>query len=448
MAAQEQSVISSASYSATDLSKRTDRTHYTIPDDGREITLHPESKRRRRRTGGAENHSVLSTGTNASLLIEYFEQGKTAGGSSERRPSVKVKITPAAAKKMRQKDGSSGINFSEAGTDRSQQPSHVQRISLSPHTGDDRMTFGEGVGRGRARSYSGDQSTLSSNITGDDSNVSPRPLNVTVIREAGSPGSFVSSPRDIDDPAFRRQRRRGTSRTNTGDTTFYEDDNLKVSRQRRSRSVSGETDQDASEKFKVARRRSRSVERGGMTIKEKEMIEQGVREELARMRNPKKKTTSRQNTYDDDEGLKPAHARNRRPMDELSAQNIRARKKAAQIEGGYAPRSRSGSSSINNPALINLIKDTINQMVLPEINEIKATQKRNISQEIALSRANSRRPGPSSSLPDIAPSIVLSPDLDKGKGQGVVLSRGVQEKEQTTAEVRSPISSNLIFPGP
>ncbi|TGZ78873.1 hypothetical protein EX30DRAFT_373560 [Ascodesmis nigricans] len=446
MGAQEHSVVSSAgSFSATDLSKRTDRTHYTIPDDGREITLHPESRRRRRKTeggggggGGGESHSVLSAGTNASLLIEYFEQGKTSGGpSTGRRPSVRVKVTPGG-KKVKAKDGS--MIFSDGGS--SQRPSHVHRVSLSPHVNDDRLAP---IDRGRERSYSGDQSTLSSitSAADGDSNLSPRPLNVTVIREAGSPASYFSSPRDIDDPAFRR-RRRGTSRSNTQDT-FYEDENLKVSRQRRSRSASGDTDLGNDSPVGIARRRSRSASRGGLSAREKRMIEQGVQQEIERIKPSRTRKASGSN----DDGLKPSHARNRsrvrEPLDDLAAEKARARKKAAMIEGGLQ---RSGSI-VNNPAIIDLIKDTIKQMVLPEIEEIKATQKRNIEEEIALSRANSKRPGPSSSLPDFAsPSVVLSPDHDKGNKQSLALveSPRLRDAESELSNSRAPGFG--IGPGP
>ncbi|KAI8958517.1 hypothetical protein F5Y11DRAFT_38510 [Daldinia sp. FL1419] len=63
-----------------------DRSHYSLPDDGTPVTI--------KTRGHKPNRSQTS------LLIEYFEGGKTSstvGGSaiSERKPSVRVRLTPS-----------------------------------------------------------------------------------------------------------------------------------------------------------------------------------------------------------------------------------------------------------------------------------------------------------------------------------------------------------------
>lgn len=72
----------------TDLSQRTDRTHYSIPDDGSPLVI-PTKKIR---GDGRRGPRALSE---TSLLIEYHEGNRAADGSRS-RPSVRVKVAPQA----------------------------------------------------------------------------------------------------------------------------------------------------------------------------------------------------------------------------------------------------------------------------------------------------------------------------------------------------------------
>jgi hypothetical protein len=77
----------------TDVSKLgDDKSSYSLPDDGTPVTI---------RTGHRASKSQTS------LLIEYFEGGKTPSGSGSgdhRKPSVRVRLTPSS--KHRSKGGS------------------------------------------------------------------------------------------------------------------------------------------------------------------------------------------------------------------------------------------------------------------------------------------------------------------------------------------------------
>src|SRR5439155_10475677 len=81
---------------ATDLSRRSERTSYSIPDDGSPITI-PISNRSKRQDRSKDTTSSV---TQTSLLIEYFEGGKGTSNLHS-RPSVRVKVTPSAARKIR-----------------------------------------------------------------------------------------------------------------------------------------------------------------------------------------------------------------------------------------------------------------------------------------------------------------------------------------------------------
>lgn len=81
---------------ATDLSKRTDRTSHTIPDDGSPITITTAQKR-------TALGKLVKSGSHSqtSLLIEYFE----GGPETDRKPSVRVKVTPSSSRKRKDKEG-------------------------------------------------------------------------------------------------------------------------------------------------------------------------------------------------------------------------------------------------------------------------------------------------------------------------------------------------------
>src|SRR4051794_20808854 len=80
---------------ATDLSRQTDKTSHTIPEDGTPITL-PTG--RKRSTSGKLTKSSHSQ---TSLLIEYFEAGN--GENIKSRPSVRVKVHPSGSRKNKDK---------------------------------------------------------------------------------------------------------------------------------------------------------------------------------------------------------------------------------------------------------------------------------------------------------------------------------------------------------
>lgn len=73
---------------ATDLSRRSDQTHHTIPDDGTPITIPTTLPRGIARQGNPAQQSQ------ASLLIEYFENHS----DSERKPSIRVRLAPSRSK--------------------------------------------------------------------------------------------------------------------------------------------------------------------------------------------------------------------------------------------------------------------------------------------------------------------------------------------------------------
>ncbi|TGJ84688.1 hypothetical protein E0Z10_g4059 [Xylaria hypoxylon] len=85
---ESESLIAPTETAQSDLSKVADEeSHYSLPDDGTPVTI--------RTRGHNSNRSQTS------LLIEYFEGGKTSPSGSratERKPSVRVRLTPSKAR--------------------------------------------------------------------------------------------------------------------------------------------------------------------------------------------------------------------------------------------------------------------------------------------------------------------------------------------------------------
>ncbi|CAI7567690.1 unnamed protein product, partial [Penicillium glandicola] len=107
---------------ATDISRRTDKTSYSIPDDGSPITVSTRRQRDRDEKLSRSHHD-----SHTSLLIEYFEGGKGSSGVVS-RPSVRVRVTPSSARKSRARKDH--FQITESSTSGSRKPSYTHRISL------------------------------------------------------------------------------------------------------------------------------------------------------------------------------------------------------------------------------------------------------------------------------------------------------------------------------
>lgn len=107
-------------------------TSYFVSEDGRTVTILTKKHRSSRDKGreGALTHSSQSS--QKSLLIEYFEGEK--GPNVYSRPSVRVNVTPLAAREI--KDTNKHVQVTESKNNR--KPSYTRRIPLDPHSSGDR----------------------------------------------------------------------------------------------------------------------------------------------------------------------------------------------------------------------------------------------------------------------------------------------------------------------
>ena len=388
---------------ATDISRRTDKTSYSIPDDGSPVTVST-----RDRDGKSYSHSRHDSHT--SLLIEYFEGGKGSGVTS--RPSVRVRVTPSARKSKRDRDH---VQITES-SGSSRKPSYTHRISLpSPSSKSKRLESG-----------ATDDQSLDSN-SAEEGHHSSRHHPV----EIDFPGSEMSTlshdtrympvssdissmPADSMINASSAGPRRKRSQSLERGSPREDKDLLKTPRRQRSRSLSTEriahrVAEKLTEPPKESSGRNRS--KAGKDYLEAEP----------------KSSRRRKHKYAEDDYISPESSL-------LSTSAVSSNRKSDQ----YSIRSGASKSSINNPKLLETVEDAIRRLILPELKELKKDQKvmtntgkfeRDMARDMASyssgtsSRDELRRSlSKHASAPDIIkPKVVLNKD---SKDEGIVLSGG------------------------
>ncbi|KAI9823137.1 MAG: hypothetical protein M1832_002580 [Thelocarpon impressellum] len=457
-AAAKDSAPETAKDLSSDVSRRTDRTSYSIPDDGSPITI---STRRKRQDREREAESALTRASHqsqTSLLIEYFEGGK-GGKDVHARPSVRVKVTPSAARKI--KDSRDHIQISETGKDR--QPSYTKRISLSPRLASDRRPpIGE----------SGDDRSLSSYASAtEESSLTPRgpPVEIEVMHKDG-PRSAASSPRD------RRYVQPNASEISSmpPDSFLEGQPGQKTPRRERSRSLSRDDAATVatSERLKTpSRRRSRSLSRERIAQKVIEKLgtrhlaeaKAGPAESSGKQKRPSK-SRSRSVSKEHVELVKSPRRKSGRGQrdDELTSgaessllttSGLSSHRRSADQ---HSIRSGTSKSSINNPRLLETVEDAIRRLILPELNALKDEHRshhdragaRHVVRDSATSAESAslddgrRRASKASQAPG-RPKVVLNRDEN---GPGLVLSgdsvKGRRERKGHRGTSGSPSDSH------
>ncbi|KAL1966705.1 hypothetical protein VTN77DRAFT_3902 [Rasamsonia byssochlamydoides] len=393
---------------ATDVSRRTDRTSYWIPDDGSPITITTRRRSHKREGDEPSKVSRSSHQSQTSLLIEYFEGGKGSGGLSS-RPSVRVKVTPSAARRLR--DTNDHIQISET----SGRKIYTRRISVSAPS------------RHRHSTEAGDDQSASS----DEHGTKPRrpPLEIEFVdRDQSSepssdryfqPTSEISSmPPDsileeerspLVSPAPRRKRSQSLDQ---GEVAAETGDLLKAPTRQRSRSLSRERIA-----YKVAQKlNSTAADVSSSNRKHSEKSRsQSASKEL--LETESKSLRKRSHRHRDEEIASPESSL-------LSDSVISPRHRSGDQ---YSFRSSGTSrSSLNNPKLLETVEDAIRRLILPELKELKKDQKvssnrSKFEREINASQDElERQVSKHSSAPDISkPAVVLN---KTSKDEGIVLS--------------------------
>lgn len=350
----------------TELSRRTDQTHWSIPEDGSPVDI-PIRKRRDKSMGTLVRGSNKSQ---TSLLIEYFEGGKE-GPSVLSRPSVRVKVTPSAARKI--KDTSEHIRVSESKAGR--KPSYTKRISLDQDSP-----------RHRRITEGADDESLSGSYTSaaEHSSLTHRhpPVEVEVLQGDSSDISGASDTR--------RQVLASDVSSMPPDSMLEEVRDRATPTRTRSRSIS--KDAVAVDALKTpSRRRSRSLSKERLAYKamEKlagEKVRTKSREGSSGKHKRSSKTRSRSVSTEHLDTLveKPRHKSSKHHReeseltrgDESSVRTNSALSPRRQSGDQYSFRSGTSKSSINaNPRLLETVENAIRRLIMPELETLKQEQK-------------------------------------------------------------------------
>ncbi|KAF7508685.1 hypothetical protein GJ744_009077 [Endocarpon pusillum] len=341
---------------ATDLSRRTDKTSHTVPDDGRPITIATGKKRRPSgKLSKSQHHSQTS------LMIEIFEAGKSQDIPS--RPSVRVKVRPSASRKSGEK-GDSEIVVTEAHGSR--KPSYRRRISLGTDSPKQAVDVGS-------------ISSLSS--LSEESRLAHRgaPIEVEVLPKEGSERSGTSvskTPRFIVPSS--------DISSMPADSMLEGNPPPVTTRPERSRSLSREEVVEHSNLKTPTRRRSRSLSRERLTQKVLEKLTNRPQEVSSSRKRHGEKSSSQRGSKDHSGADARSHGRlSSRQQEDASI--ITGTESSIHTNSALSANRKSGDqisfksatskSSVNNPKLLNAFEDIIQRVIMPELKELKKDKK-------------------------------------------------------------------------
>lgn len=422
---------------ATDVSRRTDRTSYSIPDDGSPITI---STRRRthKHEGDDSKLSRSSHRSQTSLLIEYFEGGKGSGGLTS-RPSVRVKVTPSAARKLR--DQSDHIQISETS---GKKALYTRRISLGPPSKHKQATEG------------GDDQSVSSEEHGTQQRRPPLEI------------EFVD--RDQNSELSNDRYFQPTSEISSmpPDSMLEESLASPVPRRKRSQSLDqGEAPAEASDLLKApTRQRSRSLSRERIAYKVAQKLNSTAADVSSSTRKHSEKSRTRGESKElletDSKYLKKRSHRHR-DEEPSSAESslLSGSAVSSRHKSGDQYSFRSSRSSLNNPKLLETVEDAIRRLILPELKELKKDQKVSSNKakfERDISASQAQASGPSkddlgrqlskhSSAPDFgkSSSMLQKTTKDEGLVQSEERQKDRKERRRSREKETSPPTEEKIY---
>ncbi|POS85527.1 hypothetical protein EPUL_003889 [Erysiphe pulchra] len=347
-------------------SRITDKTSFSLPEDGSPITIAT-----RRRRPGKDGLGLNSNKSQTSLLIEYFE-GSKSGQIESRRPSVRVKVRPSS--KIRSRSSNDRIQISERKSTR--KTSYTKQNQLSSNLKNIKPLEAEGDNLStRSHRSVTEESNLSSRESGSiEVEIVPRrhgsPL-IPVIDTKRiiqiNPSEISSVPEDsfldgkVQSSNYRRSlnsEKNLNTFSSSGFKTGKVIDHLEMPLRSRSRSLSRERKvvQKAVEKVRnensEQRRRKHSSRSRSISS---DIVNEPIRP-LKKLITPHKKDILASGA---DSSLLNSH---------LSAKSGEA----------YSLRSGTSRSSMNNPRLLETVEDAIRRLILPELTALKREQSRHI----------------------------------------------------------------------
>ena len=361
---------------ATDLSRRTDNTSYSIPEDGSPVTI-PTKKPRESRSRDKESTITRSSNkSQTSLLIEYFGGGK--GSNVHSRPSVRVKVTPSAARKIRNTNEHIQVTESKG----SRKPSYTRRISLGPQTTEERRVSGSGD----------DKSISSYTSAAEESNLAHRypPVEIEVMQRDQESDIDISELTSVGQEEQAREER--YIQVNPSEISSMPPDSLlegkteaATPRRNRSQSASRDAVVTTTTLKTPSRRRSRSLSKERLAHKVAEKVAAKNKEASSGRHKRNSKTRSR--SVSNEDILESSNSGRRRSSKRYRDEELPSGAESSLATNSqlsdrrpsgdqYSFRSGTSKSSINaNPKLLETVENAIRRLIMPELETLKQEQK-------------------------------------------------------------------------
>ncbi|KAJ9156558.1 hypothetical protein NKR23_g1269 [Pleurostoma richardsiae] len=416
---------------ATDVSKTVDeKSSYSLPEDGTPVTI--------KTRGHKANRSQTS------LLIEYFEGGKSgsAGGASgERKPSVRVRLTPS---KNRKNDH---IQITETKSSSGRKASLSRRQTpLTPTAGkpDIEALSALSGDRDDAKSMSSYASAT------EESNVSRNPIEVEIDRSGHHRRRRPASPLI---PAA--DSKVSYQPPNMSDISAIPTDSFldgsgpsKLGEDRRSKSPSRTGDVLAGAAAGLAaaaaadKLRSKSKSRSESREKDRVVVSKSRDKDKSdrKHRSSKSRTSSVSEQYSEDTRSP------RRRSSKGNQESLVSGADSSVVSSGLSPshrsmdqqsvRSGASKSSINNPKLLETVEDAIRRLILPELNALKREQSRHKDR-----RGSTTSTGTSISRDEYANDRRQLGDRYSGKSRESLKSSDRRDREARNDLAESPTHS-------
>ncbi|EAQ85833.1 hypothetical protein CHGG_07086 [Chaetomium globosum CBS 148.51] len=351
-----------------------DKSTYSLPDDGTPVTI---------RTGHRQSKSQTS------LLIEYFEGGKTSsisGTSSHRKPSVRVRVRPSS--KHRSKGGSDRDRIKITQT-------KARKLSPSRRSVPARSEVED------LSVLSGDMEDAGSYASAtEESNVSRNPIDIEIERSGNARRRRPASPLIPTADSKASYNNSAMSEISAIPADSFLDGSgpatsfgMSEAKSTRSRSPSRTGDYllgaaaglGAAAVADKVRNKSRDS-RDGREDRERDRVVVSKNRDKDRDRDRKHRSSkSRTSSVSKDEKYSERAKSPRRRSKGHSESLISG--VDSSVVSAFAPSHRSmdqhsirsgasKTSSINNPKLLETVEDAIRRLILPELNALKREQSR------------------------------------------------------------------------
>lgn len=374
-----ESTTSTATDLATDLSKPTEaKSSYSLPEDGTPVTI---------KTRG-HKHNKSQT----SLLIEYFEGGKNSGGtgsSEQRKPSVRVRLTPS---KGSRKNGSDRDHIKI--TESKPRKASVSRRRTTSPLGASRLD------RDAVSALSGDvedaKSMSSYASATEESNVSRNPIDIEIdrsgnVRSRRRPASPLIPAADSSAAAYQNPAMSDISAIPTdsfldgsGPTSSsyrMSEANVRSKSPPRTRDVLGGAAAGLAAGMAVDKLRTKKRESRGDDI----VVSKSRDKDRRKSSKSRSSSVSEKDKRSDQTRTPRKRSSGGHAQDSLvsAADTSVLSSNLSPSHRSYDQHSmRSGTSkasSINNPKLLETVEDAIRRLILPELNALKREQSRHKS---------------------------------------------------------------------